>query len=1631
MFQNQTNGELVRIKGNGDVTINSGKLYLPGTANASGGEILFASTSNGSVDKMSIKAESSSSMSFYSDATFKFIESDNNTELVEINQTDPYLRVHGNLQTQGNIGIGTDNPDYKLHIEGTFVGDDSCNIKLVNTSVNGISYIQRNNDGKSYFINSSAHDLILGTSNNYTDHLVLKSDGKNVGIGTTNPAHLLHVRADVTGNNGGVYISRNNTSDANGGNWLFNSWYGGKFIIQEWNNSNTYKRNVLSFEKDTANVTVETGNFNVTNGSVGIGTNAPQVRLHTYVNGDNYMRIQSSTGTQAALQFYDSASRWIMYKPGNSTDLRFYGNSADRVTFTEDGNVGIGTNIPDKKLHVMVANTEYSSHVNSSMILESTSSNYLNFITTDGQSSGLLFGNSSSTSHGGVTYQDTGNMMFNTGGNVTRMVIDQSGEVGIGNTAPSEKLEVTGNIKIDNGQTGSGLTGGKLIFDSSYDVTGVNKINLLNDTYGFGVDDNTIKYISGGTSHKWYYSSTSGQNGTLGMTLESGNLTVEGNLTIQGSTTTLNTTTLTVEDHHIELGVGAVDDAAVDGGGIILKGTTDKSITWNNSNSEWLSNKDFTVSGTVQNTETLIKKSTNPVLQLEQETYYYTGEATTSGDVGTIRFQNKDTDKRATIVGHVFDTKQMPSILFKTGATAGNLDTRMSIREDGKIGIGTDSPDYNLEIVGSDHTYLTVRDASNKNAEIRLLEGTSDYGFSLQYHGSEANDFRIISRSNGSTSTRLCIERDNGRVGIGTTNPSYFTHIHSNMNDVFKLQTTGGGALNFKASDYSIAAPVWNIQSGGSEDIAFSISSNPGEIMRLHNNGNVGIGTNNPQSQLHLKGTGDVQLKIDADSDNVGENQNPSILLTQDGEAVQLKMGIIGDAGQIITNSLANYSYLSSFAPSASTNVGLQFATQSNGNGEVRMTIDNVGNVGIGTTSPDHLLHVNGNARIGKGGNANVAVSGGDRYLKISAESEVNNAAVYLGCCHDENGAHKTAIIADNVSNWSRSNLHFCLNDDTTSNGIEQDATLSHSRMTILNGGNVGIGITNPLKKCHVNGELLVTGENDSYQNEQKQLIFGRGNRNSFERHHYISGRVDSSSSPAGNYLKFNIDTGSGNGGETFSETMILRGDGNVGIGTTNPIEKLDVNGNMILTTNGVNIQRQTDANYDSYFSNLEREIIRYGDSQCSLTGANNQSVTHKIILGYNLDDKRQYDTADAYTPGQNAIKFQLANSTQSNTTPSINTRMIITGNGSVGIGTTNPGTHLHSIMTANGDSIPDTGINESCHTALGVMGSTPYGLAIGTFQSSGDSWIQAKRFTNGDKFRLLLNPDGGNVGIGVTNPQRTLDLSTTGQITFGDNVTNSWSSYRGIYWHSGDDYGIYRTGGAWSGDYAQLKIKFATGIILDPGSGTNNKSHVGVVGGMAVGTNYYSENSGPTASAASWNNGMIVEGNVGIGTTNPEAPLQIGSYYKVGDQNSKTLPARGWYRIAKIETTGIRGGAVFTLRDTRSSGGHSHLKMIVGMTYGREETASLTVLSHSYYGTRTFTQARLIHKDTFDSIYLEVYVHSHATSNIPVSYVIENIAHEGDWVPVNWEDGSIPTDYISNTYNLEVNYYVQIHKIL
>lgn len=67
-----------------------------------------------------------------------------------------------------------------------------------------------------------------------------------------------------------------------------------------------------------------------------------------------------------------------------------------------------------------------------------------------------------------------------------------------------------------------------------------------------------------------------------------GDLTVTGNLTVQGTTTTIDTTTLLVEDKNIEMGVVATPtDVTADGGGITLKGATDKTINWIDATDAW------------------------------------------------------------------------------------------------------------------------------------------------------------------------------------------------------------------------------------------------------------------------------------------------------------------------------------------------------------------------------------------------------------------------------------------------------------------------------------------------------------------------------------------------------------------------------------------------------------------------------------------------------------------------------------------------------------------------------------------------------------------------------------------------------------------------------------------------------------------------------------------------------------------------------------------------------------------------------------------------------------------------------------------------------------------------------------
>lgn len=94
---------------------------------------------------------------------------------------------------------------------------------------------------------------------------------------------------------------------------------------------------------------------------------------------------------------------------------------------------------------------------------------------------------------------------------------------------------------------------------------------------------------------------------TISALSTTGNVTVGGNLTVNGTTTTVNSTTVSVDDKNIELGsTASPSDAGADGGGITLKGTTDKTFNWVDATDSWTSSehidldsgKEFKIAGT-------------------------------------------------------------------------------------------------------------------------------------------------------------------------------------------------------------------------------------------------------------------------------------------------------------------------------------------------------------------------------------------------------------------------------------------------------------------------------------------------------------------------------------------------------------------------------------------------------------------------------------------------------------------------------------------------------------------------------------------------------------------------------------------------------------------------------------------------------------------------------------------------------------------------------------------------------------------------------------------------------------------------------------------------------------------------
>ena len=179
-----------------------------------------------------------------------------------------------------------------------------------------------------------------------------------------------------------------------------------------------------------------------------------------------------------------------------------------------------------------------------------------------------------------------------------------SGSAGITNANLANSSVTIGSTSVSLGATATTITGLTSITSTSFvgALTG-NADTVTNGVYTSGSYSDpswltlSASKVGLGNVENTALSTWAGSTNitTIGAATAT-SLTVTGDLTVNGTTTTINSTTITVDDKNIELGsVGTPTNTTADGGGITLKGTTDKTLTWVNATGAWTSSEDFNV----------------------------------------------------------------------------------------------------------------------------------------------------------------------------------------------------------------------------------------------------------------------------------------------------------------------------------------------------------------------------------------------------------------------------------------------------------------------------------------------------------------------------------------------------------------------------------------------------------------------------------------------------------------------------------------------------------------------------------------------------------------------------------------------------------------------------------------------------------------------------------------------------------------------------------------------------------------------------------------------------------------------------------------------------------------------------
>jgi hypothetical protein len=1284
---------------------------------------------------------------------------------------------NGNAIFPGNVGIGTTSPSEKLEVDGNVQIGSTTDAKLymVSTGGNGNNerfFIEGYADGGTYgggFKLSTRNDV-----NVFNTAVTVNRNG-NVGIGTTSPIGNLNINGG-TGDAVAQDSVLNLTRTSSTGNV-----YSAKLRLVE-GASTTHGD--LRFQVKTTASSAENSSYYTdaitikgNTANVGIGTTSPTNLLSLrkdVAGGDvaiylqNYNSVVGSTDETVSIKFAhgnDSGSGYVGAKivggkegdfesnPANVKGfMSFYTNEGSLTSQVEqmringDGNVGIGTTSPSGKLEVSDTTTGIAA-----IIGNTTHNSRLQIYTAAvGKNSEIWFGDAADDDIGKIDYDHADNSMAIVTNNSRAITIDSAGDVGIGETSPTFKLEVkdptsgiaTIQVRNDEGTDGSGA--GIRLYTST-DTYGNKPVYIKNIPDATGAALVINSRAADNSYSDTFYISGYGDVG-IGTTSPDSKLDVKGpsatpadgnqTLSITNSTggTQLNLGTAENSYGWIEAREGStLRNLLINpNGGNVGIGTTSPGA------------KLHIFSSATSSFDQAIKLSSNPGVGGGSAVFFKTSGADTDDRYGVkLGAVRSDSDNGSS----VFKIQQ--ELSNTSGALLGLSDTFI-IDQYGRAGIGLSQPIYKLHVAGTfrasgnssiggklgigtadPQAQLEIRNNEAGDgvggATLRLTRGDStsvagDPVGTIEFYSTDADTAKVtayiksmseelygregslafgVSQTINTDATEVMRINDQGNVGIGTTNPNARLNVKSTDSTTDQITLThSGNTVNVVAigQESSHGSLVLRANSGVNK-VRLSAAGNNSYIL----DSNVGIGTTAPGQKLsvdgNIQGYADAYLGANKTS---GEtilqlnNYDPALTDAEDIQNVIKMQGRYwsGNSSQLIQTEIRSVKERSN----GNGDSGLAFATQDGGNGpSERMRIAHDGNVGIGTTSPNKKLVVSENG-------SKTAI-GSSEIIRVAGTAQAVGNRNEIGFSpYDNNYNPHITLGMEYVSTAA-----FCSSDFYIATRALTTDTAPLERMRITSTGNVGIGTTAPATKLNIdlgsggtNGVAgLRIGATSNYASLELGIYGAYGGmvRSYGNDLHYFSGHwrtIGNTASENHSHYWYTSKSGSS---DWSTVKMELDHNGNLGIGTTSPSQKLDVNGDIAVK--GVSIINKASA------------ALTIGDT------AGTDSVTNLTLT----------------TAGRNTEVFldDAGNVGINTATPSYNL-------------TVNSGTNDIGILTASSDSGSYVGFLDNSTSTIPKIG------AVGN--------------------KLILDASQ-YVGIKRTDPSYALDVSGTIRAT-GDVIAYS-----------------------------------------------------------------------------------------------------------------------------------------------------------------------------------------------------------------------------------------------------------------